>query len=583
MPLTSGNELLTNQQWQTVPGDDHARVFPYIRKVDTNSSNSYIISTRGQIILIDPGGYKEQMDVIAAEIESAAVADPRPVFVYLTHTHIDHFLAIQSHPFFSGTHKVVLAAHVEGAASLEAADTEGTQADLFGQTFTPIQVPMKFFSPVHEPGSDFFEICPLEGPCVRVQDSDIRVDEHLILARQVVVVGPQDRVEIYHMPGHSPDSICIRIGAILFIGDLLFAVNPGIAGIKGWNQEHLLSSLHKIQWLLDNEDIRVCCSGHGRLISSESAKNIFSRMIKEIYNLTEIEEVTPEWAKATAEYAEDLMDRVAGCFTIMAGRCYRAAYILNELEESGEAENISTLLNSGTIDEVLSDFHQFHEDYRAGNQRDVHLALKAGQITARLENIYKMEPLDLVIDPYLVRRVARLLSDYMTTFRGFRQIPRREPFELNSTLGPFLNALTQCPCSNEDLIMLADDEKAYTKALARRLVYVPVFEEFPITFDPAEWPVPVRADADRITDLVASIIEELVGADSQDITVRSDSQAGRAIITVSGIVKGSIGNFPEGKARFLGRECELAGGSLTWNRNGPECSFIIAISHSDME
>ena len=359
MPLPPGSELLENQQWQPVPGYGNAEIFPYLRKVDTNSSNSYILSTPSQIIVIDPGGYAEQMDTLAAEVEKLRSAHRRPVFVYLTHTHVDHFIIIQSHPFFKGATNRIIAAHDAGAKNLENADTRVTQAALFNTTLYPVHVPMRFFSPNLEPETDFFEICPMEAPCVRVQESDIRIDEGLTLKRQIVVTGKDDRIEIYHLPGHSPDSICIRVGSLLFIGDLLFAANPGIAGSCGWNQQDLLESLQKIQWILAHEDIRACCPGHGRLVSTSAAAAVFDTMKKETYFLTEIEEVNPEWAEKAAQYAEDLMNRVAETFTIMAGRCYRAAHILDELEETGDAENLSGLVCLDTIDEILADFHRF--------------------------------------------------------------------------------------------------------------------------------------------------------------------------------------------------------------------------------
>ena len=177
MRLTHGSELLENQRWQPLPGDEHAQIFPYIRKVDTNSSNSYIISTPSQIILIDPGGLMEQMDLLATEIERIRTVNPRPVFIYLTHTHVDHFVVIQSHPFFNGPVRPIIAAHATGAASLETADTASTQADLFQIRLTPLHVPMQLFAPTREHKTDFFEICPLVAPCVRVQESDITVDD----------------------------------------------------------------------------------------------------------------------------------------------------------------------------------------------------------------------------------------------------------------------------------------------------------------------------------------------------------------------------------------------------------------------
>ncbi|MEI6292253.1 MAG: MBL fold metallo-hydrolase [Methanomicrobiales archaeon] len=531
--MKHGSDLLENQKWQPVPGDAHAEIFPYLRKVDTNSSNSYIISTPSQIILIDPGGFSEQMDLLAAEIETIRTANPRPVFIYLTHTHVDHFVVMQSHPFFLGPGRPILATHTTGAATLEIADTATTQADLFQIRLNPQHVPIQLFAPNLEQESGFFEICPLEAPCVRVQESDIQIDDQMLLKRQVIVSGPDERIDVYHLPGHSHDSICIRVGGLLFIGDLLFAASPGIAGIRGWNQKDLLASLHKVHWILENEDIRICCPGHGRLISSTSAEAVFANMEKETYFLTEIQEINPEWAKQTARYANDLMNLVAETFTIMAGRCYRAAHILEELEETGEAESLSGMVCLDTIDSILADFHRFNEDYRAGNQRDVHLALKAGQITSKLETVYKTGSLDLVLDLHLVKRVERLLSDYMSLFRGFRPTIEREEFDPDILVGHCISTLVSPPFSDEDLIALADDEALYRQALVKRLVYVPVFDDTPVNFDPSEYPYRVFADRERLKDLITGILEDLAGAGSEQIKVSDTKETDRGFITIS--------------------------------------------------
>jgi glyoxylase-like metal-dependent hydrolase (beta-lactamase superfamily II) len=575
MRLTHGSDLLENQRWQPVPGDEHAEIFPYIRKVDTNSSNSYIISTPTQIILIDPGGFSEQMDLLAAEIERKNAENPRPVFIYLTHSHIDHFVVMQSHPFFMGPGRAIIAAHITGATNLETANTATTQADLFQIRLTPQHVPIQLFAPNLESETEFFEICPLEAPCIRVQESDIGVDTGQLLKRQVVISGPNDRIDIYHLPGHSQDSICIRVGSLLFIGDLLFAASPGIAGIRGWNQQDLLESLTKVHWILEHEDIRICCPGHGRLISSESAEAVFTNMEKETYFLSEIQEVNPEWAKQTARYANDLMDRVAETFTIMAGRCYRAAHILEELEETGEAENLSGLVCLDVIDSILADFHRFNEDYRAGKQRDVHLALKAGQITAKLESVYKSGQLDLVIDPHLVKRAERLLSDYMTLFRGFRPTIEREEFELDVLVSHCITTLVSPPCSNEDLISLADDEARYRQALVKRLVYVPVFEDNPVSFDPSEYPFRVVADRERLKDLIASILEDLAGLGGEQIAVSDIKETNRGFITISAEFPGQIIDYPGERSGFMIKECELSGGFLSCEKESESKISIV--------
>ena len=40
---------------QPVQGTRNVTIYPYLRKIDLMSSNSYLLSSPGQIVLIDPG------------------------------------------------------------------------------------------------------------------------------------------------------------------------------------------------------------------------------------------------------------------------------------------------------------------------------------------------------------------------------------------------------------------------------------------------------------------------------------------------------------------------------------------------
>ena len=55
------NTPLVPLTWQPVPGVSEANIYPLIRKIDTISSNSYLIETPECICLIDSGGLPEQV------------------------------------------------------------------------------------------------------------------------------------------------------------------------------------------------------------------------------------------------------------------------------------------------------------------------------------------------------------------------------------------------------------------------------------------------------------------------------------------------------------------------------------------
>ena len=58
--LPKESSLLINQIWQPLPGTRRSEIYPYLRKPDLLSSNSCLIRTPEQIILIDAGALAAQ-------------------------------------------------------------------------------------------------------------------------------------------------------------------------------------------------------------------------------------------------------------------------------------------------------------------------------------------------------------------------------------------------------------------------------------------------------------------------------------------------------------------------------------------
>jgi glyoxylase-like metal-dependent hydrolase (beta-lactamase superfamily II) len=72
--------------------------------------------------------------------------------------------------------------------------------------------------------------------------------DDVALAQRSIVLGDGERLDIYHTPGHTSCSVSLRLGALLMIGDLPFAANPGLCGLDGWNHEELIRTLHGLGW-----------------------------------------------------------------------------------------------------------------------------------------------------------------------------------------------------------------------------------------------------------------------------------------------------------------------------------------------
>jgi hypothetical protein len=143
--LPGGSDLLTPLVWQPVPGADGAYIYLSIRKIDTISSNSYLIATPDVLILIDPGGLPEQAEELALVIGECRREQDRPVFVFLTHVHTDHFAGIFAVPAFVCPEIAVFVVQELGGEALERGDAKVTQAELQGRALPPLKIGLPLF------------------------------------------------------------------------------------------------------------------------------------------------------------------------------------------------------------------------------------------------------------------------------------------------------------------------------------------------------------------------------------------------------------------------------------------------------
>ncbi|MEN6443514.1 MAG: MBL fold metallo-hydrolase [Methanoregula sp.] len=548
--------------WQPVPGALEANIYPLIRKIDTISSNSYLIETPACICLIDPGGLPEQATQLVAAIQELRDIRERPVVIFLTHAHIDHFLSVQYAPADTYFRDAIFAVQESGADALERGDRFLTQADLLGFTVAPREIGIRLLSPdrsAHAESAVTYHANNGAAITITRRQPCPGTD----LPCEQISFGGGPVLTVYHTPGHSPDSICISVGRLLFIGDILFAANPGIAGLCGWDQHALIHSLAGIRQLVSAGEIDWVCPGHGRLIPAADAVRTLEILHKEAHKLENIAEFNAERAAYVAACADDCMEQVNELFTIMSGRLGYVSYVMEELGESGVADQMTGLIRSDTIDELLDAFRSFSVDHHTADRVSIHLALKAGQVMGKLERSFTRDDLANVIDPTLVTRAEHLLSDYTTMLRGFCPPDNRSPCEMNSTLSSLIADLSRSRCSDEDILSSADDDTAFIRMLLSRIGSQPLLGDIEVTksFDPAVNLCLV--DRDLFLDLVIYLLEDLVGTGAPRITLTTGR--GESAVTVK--IAGDTGAFiRDGDAPvrgFLVRLAARAGGELS--------------------
>jgi len=535
--------MLKDQEWQPVPGTAGAEIYPFLRKPDVTCSNAYLLRTPGEILLVDIGADPEQMDRIMALVDDLLREAPRPVLLFLTHCHVDHcYQAVRDRRFRSLPHLCV-AIEEGGARALEAGDAGRTVAELMGWEIESLPVNLRLLA---------------------ARDGEaLPVDGGTVLRRQEIPLRSGDTLAIYHTPGHSPDSICIRIGEYLFIGDLLFSASPGIAGISGWDQPALLASVERVRWILAHEPVSHCCPGHGRSIPVTAMPALLHRLEEDARELTGIGAFDRERLDDSLEHAIDLLQEANRVFAAISGRLYALAYRLEDLGEVEEARRYLELLESDQIDGFLADFSQFAEMFHAGERFEVQLVLKAVQVIQRIEVHFSGDRLDHVVDASLLRRAGRLLTDFMNTIMGYRDTAHLSTTDLPTVLRDLAAGILTCPFSDEAFIEAADDPAAYRAELVSRLAYLPLLEDVDLALD-ADGPLPpVLIDPGRFSDEVVGVLEDMAAAGAREIrlSVRLEEDA------VGLVIRGS-GSLSPRRFRFYWRKFRLSGASLAVSRDG---------------
>ena len=544
---------------QPIAGSRNTSIYPYIRKIDLMSSNSYIISGADQIALIDPGGLPDQIDHLEGVVAGLQEELMRPVVVYLTHVHMDHWVQFKQGKKHKNLSEAALAVHALGANALESQDTRVTLSDLLGRPMIKVPVELKLLTS-WDIGLGGERHISLGEWTYDYAIQSIKIAEGLELHSEVVPLGGGDHIEIYHTPGHSPDSICMQIGSFLIMGDLFFAPNPGMAGACGWSQEDLMQSIEKVLWILENKNIQLCLSGHGKPINAWTARKTLEVMYSDVTSLQSIEEVTPEWAKRTAAYASDLMAEMERISTIIAGRLAFIAHVLGELEEETEAEETEALLDPSLLDDLFNDFHSFAAALRDGKRLDWEFVHKAGQTVGRLEKLFERKLLGSIMDQSLLGRAGRLLNDYSMTYRGFRPPYYVSYEDVNRVLGDVMEQIVQKPY-DEDAILQAESDEDYLMALKTRIAHVNLFENVGLAFEADPQRPFARMDRERFGDALIDIFERFAGAGSKGIKVTTRQNDDWVLIRISG--SGSVASHPLERARrFFERSLALCGGLL---------------------
>lgn len=182
--------------------------------------NTYLLYTEtGDCIIIDPGCYFDyERETLATFIRSEKL---NPVMLVNTHCHLDH---IFGNKFVAETYRLTL----------------------------------KF----HPDDQPVFDYAPASGLMWQLPFDNYTGEIEYIREGEKLIVGT-DELEILHVPGHSPGSVCFYSRAQKFLigGDVLFRESIGRYDLPGGDGPLLISKIKEKLFPLP-DDVTVY-PGHG--------------------------------------------------------------------------------------------------------------------------------------------------------------------------------------------------------------------------------------------------------------------------------------------------------------------------------
>ena len=180
-------------------------------------TNCYILEDGKKAAVIDPG---DEADRILAQLNQL---DVQVEYILLTHGHYDHTTGVPE------LHKALPSAKIY----IHQADANGAGSRLF----------------------------PLAG----------QVDDLLLYNEGDALPLGALTIEVLHTPGHSPGSVTLKAGDVLFTGDTLFAGDCGRTDLRGGSWEEILVSLGRLGKLEGNFHV---LPGHGDTSDLDTERKI---------------------------------------------------------------------------------------------------------------------------------------------------------------------------------------------------------------------------------------------------------------------------------------------------------------------
>ena len=393
------------------------------------------------------------------------------------------------------------------------------------------------------------------------------------LAQRAIALGDGERLEIYHTPGHTSCSISLRLGALLMIGDLPFAANPGLCGLDGWNHEELIRTLPGVDGLLDTRDIAICCPGHGHAVFAAAMREQLRLMREEARDLTAVEGMNATRIAGLKRFTDEFLEEASALFTILSGRLYAASYYLFDQG----TERLPVRLDLDGIDGTLTQFRRFADAFTHSTTPELSVVMKGAQAARSLQQALARDDVQRVLDPSLVGRAQRRLADFLSIVRGLQFLSAESPSRVHSVLAQLVARVESDDDTDaSELLALADDRRRFLDVLTRRLAarspVGPVTVEYVAACRQSE----AGIAAERLDDIVTSLIEGMAAAGARHIRLGTEAANHQLLVRLSADITVAAEALGPRRLALYGRTLGWLGGSLEREQDAPT-TFLLRL------
>jgi glyoxylase-like metal-dependent hydrolase (beta-lactamase superfamily II) len=524
-------------EWQSVPGADGVEWTALINRPNVVNANAYLLRSPGELVVVDVGSDPAQVARLGAKIAEGLGARRR-ILLVLTHCHYDHIAGLDALPLPAGVtvHRCMAAV---GAAAVERGDTTLTLAYVYPGASLPRQ---RF-------DAHLFGAAPLP---FEARTDRLELGDGLALPRTTVPLAGGAALELLHTPGHSPCSLCLRVGGLLLLADLPAGATPGLAGLAGWSQPDLVHSLDAIARLLEGGGIALCGVGHGAVTDAPAMLAALRRARRTAAELAGIADLDDSRLATLRGFALDLLEESAILFAAIAARIEAVRHRLELLEDHEAASLLGAALDEEALDHTIADLEAARLRFRDGQDPDLALVLKAAAALPRPERLLRGGRELGAVRPTLARRAEALLQLFLGMVRGLDFPAPDEPADPAALVGAILREIAAAADFDPDtLLAAADDPHAFARHLIGRIGAEGAPRDIRAEM-PAGLPA-VRVAPERLADVLVTLLEAAARGGHRALRLSAAEEPGGVALRLGGTPPMQEAELPPRRRALLAR------------------------------